>query len=70
MMTTCKHIRQSKDCSLEFVSQLVGKLCLCGYAGNSTCVIKALQRVKKIKLEWFGKVQNICDTTVTEITVL
>ncbi|XP_052790306.1 telomere length regulation protein TEL2 homolog [Mya arenaria] len=30
--TACRHIRLSRDCSLEFVSHLIGKLCLCGYA--------------------------------------
>ena len=34
LITACKHLRLSKDCSLEFVSQLVGKLCVCGYAGK------------------------------------
>ncbi|XP_052264514.1 telomere length regulation protein TEL2 homolog isoform X2 [Dreissena polymorpha] len=28
----CKYIRLSKDCSLEFISHLVGKLCISGYA--------------------------------------
>lgn len=32
LVLVCKYMRLSKDCHLEFVSQLVGKLCICGYA--------------------------------------
>ncbi|KAL4239491.1 TEL2 [Mactra antiquata] len=32
LVIVCKCVRLSKDCHLEFVSRLVGKLCLCGHA--------------------------------------
>lgn len=64
MVIVCKYMRQSKDVHLEFVSQLVGKLCLCGYADqfwsimlNQTCTL-----VRK-EFIW----SRVCDRIVTGV---
>ncbi|XP_060555016.1 telomere length regulation protein TEL2 homolog isoform X2 [Ruditapes philippinarum] len=64
LVSVCKYIRLSKDCHLEFVSSLVGKLCLCGYAEQFwTILLRQTSTLIRRDFIW----SRICERIVTGV---
>ncbi|XP_053386091.1 telomere length regulation protein TEL2 homolog [Mercenaria mercenaria] len=64
LVAVCKYIRLSKDCHLEFVSCLVGKLCLCGYA-DQFWFIMLKQTTTLVRKDFIWS--RVCERIVTGV---
>lgn len=64
LVKVCKYIRLSKDCHLEFVSHLVGKLCLCGYADQFWSIITE-QTTTLVRKDFIWS--RVCERIITGV---